>query len=189
MAEAKSKRLMFKNVRINFPKIFKAEDFMGTMQYSVQMLFPQGTDFARLFELAALSCAEAQFPGKGDQMLKRFKGSRQSWPLREDNDGGYFLTAKRKEEKGAPLVLDQRKEVIPADAGVPYAGCWCNVSVDVFCYQKNGGGITVYLNGVQLVRRGDPLSGSATAASCKNDFDVIETPGDDGLDDDGSDLM
>ena len=72
--------------------------------------------------------------------------------------------------------IDQKRQNIPADRGLPYGGCWVNVSIDVSCYTKSGGGVTAYLNGVQLVKEDAPLGAGATAGSCRNDFDEIETP-------------
>ena len=107
---------------------------------------------------------------------RRSKKSNQTWPLKELEDGGYSITPKRKEEQGAPTVLDQKKHNIPADAGKPYAGCYVNCSIDVFCYTKNGGGVTSYLNGVQFAKDGEPLGAGATAASCRDEFDELEAP-------------
>lgn len=181
---AKSVRIMLSNVRCNFPKLFVAEEFMGKKNYSIGLSLPAGSPLIDKIEKAARESIDAQFPGKVDAMLKKFKGSRQSWPIREMDDGSFYVNPKRKEEQGAPLVLDQRKNLIPADRGVPYAGCWVNASVEVFCYNKNGGGVTMYLNGIQLVKEDAPLSGASTASSCKDDFEALEE-----IPEDNSDLL
>lgn len=170
---SKSIRVLLKNVRCQFPKLFVADEFMGKRTFSVGLLLPAGDPALKVIEDAALKAAEAQYPGKGEAMLRRFRQSKTTWPVRSLDDGGFLITPKRKEEQGAPMVFNQRKQLIPADAGLPYAGCWLNVSADIFCYTKSGGGITCYLNGVQLVREDAPLGGGATAASCKDDFEDI----------------
>lgn len=186
---SKSVRIMIPNVRCNFPKLFQPEEFMGKRTYSIGLMLPEGSPVVGLIEDAAIKAAEAAYPGKGEAMVRRFKGSKTTWPLKSMADGSWMITPKRKEEQGAPIVFNQRKQLIPASDGKPYAGCWVNVSADVFCYTKSGGGITCYLNGVQLVKEDAPLDGSATAASCKDDFEDISGMADDKPADDMSDLL
>lgn len=184
---ASTKRIMISNVRCTFPKLFVAEEYMGKTNYSIGLIIPADHPALKAIEAAALEIAEARYPGKGDGMVRRFKQSKTTWPLKALDDGGFQLTPKRKVEQGAPTVLDQKKQNLPASSGLPYAGCWVNCSVDLFCYTKSGGGITAYLNGVQLVREDAPLGGGATAASCRDDFEVIEDAG--GMESDTSDLV
>lgn len=183
---SKSVRIMVKNARCQFPKLFQAEEYMGKKNFSIGLLLPADSANLKAIEAAASEAAESAFPGKGPAMLKKFRGSRTTWPVKELDDGSFIITPKRREEQGAPLVMDQKKQIIPADAGKPYAGCYVNASIDVFCYTKNGGGITAYLNGVQFVKDGEPLGVGATAASCKDDFEELETPD---APADGSDLL
>lgn len=169
-------KLMIKNVRCTFPKLFVAEEYMGRKTFSIGLMIPEGDKNLAALEHACLDAVEAKYPGKGMEMLKKFKKSRQTYPVKELDDGGFIITPKRREEQGAPLVIDGQKRNIPADAGKPYAGCYVNASVDIYCYQKNGGGVTAYLNGVQFVKDGEPLGAGATASSCKDDFEELETP-------------
>lgn len=181
---AKSVRLMIKNVRCNFPKLYVAEEFKGKKNYSIGLMIPTGSPIIEQIEKAAKESIGAQYPGKIEAMFKRFKGSRNTWPIRELDDDTFIVSPKRKEENGAPIVMDQKKNLLPADSGLPYAGCWVNASVDVFCYNKEGGGVTMYLNGVQLVKEDAPLSGVVPATACKDDFDAI-----DDMPEDNSDLL
>ena len=160
------KKVVLATKRVLYPKLYVAEEFMGNKRFSSTVLLTEEDEKA--LEAQIKACIEEDAPGKGDQLIKRYKGSRQSWPIKETDDG-FSITPKRKEEKGAPLVLDQQKQNIPADAGLPY--CWCNVSITIFHYTKNGGGVTLYLNGVQLVRTDAPLAGGS--APSRDDFEVI----------------
>lgn len=183
---SKSVRIMVRNSRCQFPKLFQAEEYMGKKNFSIGLLIPADSDNLKAIEAAANQAAESAFPGKGAAMVKKFRGSRTTWPIKELEDGSFIITPKRREDQGAPTVLDQKKQNIPADAGKPYAGCYVNASVDIFCYTKNGGGVTAYLNGVQFAKDGAPLGAGATAASCKDEFDELDTPE---APADGSDLM
>lgn len=172
---AKSYRVILKEVMCNWPTLYVAEEYMGKKRYSVQLHFEPDSDNHKALLKAIEEAVESAHPGKSEAMLKRFKGSRTTWPIRELDDGGLTVTPKRNEDKGAPLVLDQKKQVIPADRGLPYAGCIVNCSLDVFCYAPNGGGVTTYLNGIQLVKEGTPLGGAPTVGSTMSDFDDIST--------------
>lgn len=172
----KSQRIMIRNARCVFPKLYTAEEYMNKKNFSIGLLINADSENLATIEKAIRAAVEAAYPGDADKMLKRFKKSNQTWPLKELEDGGYSITPKRKEEQGAPTVLDQKKHNIPADAGKPYAGCYVNCSIDVFCYTKNGGGVTSYLNGVQFAKDGEPLGAGATAASCRDEFDELEAP-------------
>lgn len=184
-------KLVVKNVRCTYPKLFVAEEYMGKKTFSIGLMIPaEGDKNLAALEHACLEVAEAKYPGKGMAMLKKFKGSRQTYPIKELDDGNFIITPKRREDQGAPLVVDGQKRNIPAAANKPYAGCYVNASIDVYCYTKNGGGITCYLNGVQFVKDGEPLGAGATASSCKDDFDELETPTAEVVPaDDGADLI
>lgn len=168
-----AQRIMIKNVRCLYPKLFVPEEYQGVKRYSIQLPIEAGSENEKKLMKAIHDAVENRFPGKSDAMIKRFKSSKTTWPIR-DNEDGIYIQPKRKEVNGAPAVVDQRKVDLPKSSGLPFGGCWVNCSVDVFCYSNNGGGVTTYLNGVQLVREDSPLSGAPSARACKDDFDVIE---------------
>ena len=176
---AKSIPVMLKNVRLSFPKLFAAEEYMGKSRYSVQCVIPEDDDNVKAIEAAITKAVESAFPGKADQMIKRFKGSRTTWPIKELEDGFIAVTPKRDQTKGAPIVIDKKKQVIPAADSMNkiYGGVYANVLIDVFCYQQNGGGVTTYLNGVQSLETGEPLSGAPTAQQLMDKFDSVADTG------------
>ena len=171
---ARYKQVMLEGV-CTFPKLFVPEEYNGVKQWSCGVIL---TDEAkeRFLKAAHQVIEETAGADKVEALLRKFKGSRQSWPLRELDDGAFSISSKRKEDKGAPIVIDQKKQMIPSTAGKPYAGCQIKMLVTVYFYDKNGGGVTTYLEGVQFVADGTPLSGGSTAGQIKNAFDVIETP-------------
>lgn len=158
-----------------WPKLFQAEEYMGKKSYSITTQIAEKEELYKFLMDAIVDVVSRAYPGKPvEGVIKKFKGSRQSWPLKEtDEEGVYTICAKRKAERGAPTVLDQLKQNIAADAGLPYGGCIVNILVTVCCYTQNAGGVTIYLEGVQLVREGEPLSGARK--DCRDDFAVIES--------------
>ena len=169
-------QVMLKGVCL-YPKLFVAEEYNGVKQWSCGCRLDEAS-VKRFNDAVHAVIASTAGEDKVAGLLKKFKGSRQTWPLRDLDDGTHSITSKRKEAKGAPTVIDQKRQNLAADSGKPYAGCKIAMLVTVFYYDKNGGGITTYLEGVQFVADGTPLAGGATAGQIKEKFDVIETPDD-----------
>lgn len=174
---------VLKNVRCIFPKLFVAEEFGGKMRYSVGLLIEKDSPQHKRILEAIREVVVARFgENAAAAKMRQFSQNKTTWPLRETDDGNFLITPKRMQEKGAPVVLDQRRQNIPIDANLPYAGCWINVSMDIYCYQSNGGGVTSYLNGVQLVKEDAPLAGAGSAINCRDEFDDLGDVGDDSED-------
>ena len=177
---SKTQSIMLRHVRCNFPKVFVAEEFNGVKRYSINLMLKEGDENYKKIIAACDAVIEAAYPGKLASMKKKFEGSKTTWPIRSD-DYGVSITPKRRDDQGMPLVMDQKKNIISAESGQLYAGCWVNAAVDIFCYTKNGGGVTCYLNGVQKVKDDTPLSGAKTPDQIRDAFDVEDT-GDDNAD-------
>lgn len=183
----KSVRVVLRNVRALYPRLFRAEEFMGKTNYSCGFLLePDSAEYKAVCDAIQKAVAEEYGAQKAPALLRKFAGSRNTWPLRkqdEEQGGCWIIQPKRAESKGRPKVYDRRKNLTD-DESLVYSGCYVTVSLDVYCYTQNGGGVTSYLNGVQFVRKGAPLSGSA--ASCEQDFDDLgEDPDEAGTADDG----
>ena len=173
-------RCVLKEVRCTFPKLFQAEEFQGKTRFSVGLILQPGSPQLAKVEKACRDAVVAAFgEAEADKKIRQMKQSKTTWPIRSMEDGTFMITPKRDISKGAPVVLDGRKNQIPEQAGLPYGGCWLNVSLDAYCYSKMGSGVTLYLNGVQLVREDAALAGASTAASCKDDFEELENTGSD----------
>lgn len=100
----------------------------------------------------------------------------------------WFITAKKKEElcKGGKIdVLDQRKDPIEANSGILFSGCYVNLVIDVYAYdRKDGKGVSASLEGIQLLRSGEPLGFAPVNAADEFDEEDI-----DASEDDAADLM
>jgi hypothetical protein len=89
------------------------------------------------------------------------------------------LNASRNEDKGPPLLVDRDGTPLSASSGRLYAGCWANVSVEIWAQDNaNGKRINCTLRGVQFARDGDAFGGGAPISD--DEFEPL--PGDeDGL--------
>lgn len=118
----------------------------------------------------------AKEAGKG-----RLKGARlRNMPLKDCDDydnvedeigaefkGKVWINAK---SDRAPQIVDGNVDPI-LDRNEVYSGCYCNVSVNFYAYNKAGNsGIGCGLGNIQKVKDGERLAGGPTA---KQEFDVI----------------
>ena len=178
---AQSITIMLRDVRCVWPKLFRAEEFREKKRYSVGLLIEGGSDQeAKLKEAIKAAVAQQYGPAEVEARLKKYKATGVTkLPIKEyeGQENTKIITPKRDESKGPPLVLDGRKRKLEESSGLPYAGCWVNASVDVFCHNREGGGLAFYLNGVQLVREDAALAGTRTAESFRDDFDDLGDTG------------
>lgn len=171
-------KCVLKDVRCVYPKLFAADEFMGKKRYSVGLLLPKDSEAFATVKNAITEACRAQWGDKAADKIKSFQGSKQSWCLKSFDDDTMLITPKRAEERGKPIVLDQHANDLAPESGELYGGCYVNCSFVVSAYNKNGAqGVTAFLNGVQLVREGDPLSGAGSAASCRADFEDLGSTG------------
>lgn len=178
----KCKKLVLKEVRCVWPKLFTPDEFKGKSKYSIGLLIPKDSDNWSKIQDAIKETISAQFgPAEAPKKLKSFKTAGVTkMPIKpyDDEETTFLITPKLDASKGKPRVFNRNKTDLNPESGLPYAGCWVNVSIDVFCHNKEGGGIAFYLNGVQFVREDARLEGGAShVASSKDDFDDL---GDDG---------
>jgi Protein of unknown function (DUF2815) len=71
---------------------------------------------------------------------------------------------------------------VRGDKNAPYDGCYANVKISIYAYDKGNNGIGAGLKGIQFAGDGDSFSGAGKSAE-KDDFeDEIGTAEDDGGD-------
>lgn len=163
--------VILKNVRLAFPKIFKAEQFQGTGETAFSASFlidPQSQAIqVREIESAMAAVAKEKWGAKGDATLKLLKNSDKTC-LHDGNDkvdtAGYenmlYIAARSKKK---PVIRDRdAKTDLTAEDGRPYGGCYVNAVVQLWA-QDTGFGkrINAKLEGLQFVKDGDAFSGSA----------------------------
>lgn len=178
---AKSIRLRLRNVRCVWPKLFVAEEYRGQRKYSVGLLIEKDSENYKQLQECIREAVASQFGNQDvEARIRKFKQTGVTkFPVKPfgDDDNMVLITPKLAEAKGHPRVFDQAKKIIPPEQESRIrAGYWLNASVDVFCHNKEGGGICFYLNGVQLVKEDAVLSGSGSE-TCDSDFEALADTG------------
>jgi hypothetical protein len=181
---AKNPTLMLKNVRLSYCNLFEPRAIAegGALKYSVSVLIEK-TNTAQLTEIKKIisqivneqKWTPAQKQAAG---LPIWDGDKEK-PDDEAYQSNYYLNPKSDRK---PLVVDQRRQVVN-DYDTVYSGCYANVMVSFYPYDKAGKkGVGVGLLGVQKVRDGEPLGNTITAdvfddiddgSGDKNPFDFI----------------
>lgn len=180
-------RVILKNVRLSFPRLFEPEEFEtgGTKRYSATFLVEPGSENDKNIQQAIRTVAEEKFGKKYEAMLKSMESNNNKYCYLDGNlkdfdgyEGMFYLSSHRKEQDGAPKVVDRNKDVeLSADSGKPYAGCYVNGSVEIYAQTGQYAGIRAQLVAVQFVADGEAFAGSPATA---DDFDDLS----DGTDDD-----
>jgi hypothetical protein len=183
--------LILKNVRIAFPTLFEAEDYQGDgkFNYSAKFFVPEGSDEHRRINQAIREVIAAKWPKKADFMFDELKMDKKAFCYIDGkrveyagSDGNWILTAKRREQDGRPVVIDQRKHPLQKSDGKPYAGSYVNVKVDIWAQDGDNKGVRCTLITVQFARDGEAFGGAKPADA--DGFDDISDSGDAGGDDD-----
>jgi hypothetical protein len=167
-----AKKVVTGLVRFAYFNGFKARlnELSGKTEFSTQVLIPK-SDTATIAALKA-AVAEAladKFNGKrppgarnpikdGDAPVA--DGAKE---LGEEYAGHWYISAKCSEDR-APQVVDSEGQDILSSKEFG-SGDWGRVSVTAFGYdQKVNKGVSFWLNNVQFLEKGEPLSGRSNAA-------------------------
>jgi len=167
--------VILKNVRLAFPDLFQAKQFdgQGAFTYAATFLVEPGSENDKLVQRAIIEAVTARWEKKAPDILKTLRGNNQKccyYPgnLKEYDgfDGMMALSAKRQQEAGHPMVVDQKKNELSPSDGKPYGGCYVNAKVDLWAQDnKWGKGIRATLIAVQFAKDGDAFSATGPATA------------------------
>jgi hypothetical protein len=164
--------------RASFLNVFEPKAYEdGEPKFSVDMLFHKKKSDLKEFRKKMKDAGALAWGTDEKEWPKNF-----TWPVndgdeRDDKNAAYAgHVSVRADSKNPPGIYDQNKEDI-MDKREIYSGCFCKASVFMVPYENIGGkfpkgrsGIKLYLQGIQLVKKGDPLGNVGS----RNDFEVIE---------------
>ncbi|MCC8075735.1 MAG: DUF2815 family protein [Clostridiales bacterium] len=163
-----------KNVRFSYCHLFQPKSQNGSdPKYSTTVLVPKGNTAAKQAIDAAVNEAintgvagkwNGTRPPRPALCVYDGDGVRPSdgQPFGDECKGCWVFTASTRDK---PFVVNNRVDDI-IDPTQVYSGMWGNVCVSFFPYNYNGKkGIGCWLNGVQKVRDGEPLTHRVTAQS------------------------
>lgn len=171
-------RVKINNVRIAFPKLFKAERVGddGDPQHSASFIIPKNHPAVKDIEKVIREVAKDKWADKADIMLKKITAENKlclkDGDLKAEYDGyagNLYISANNKVR---PFVVDRDKTQLNPDDGVIYAGCYVNAVLDIWPMDnKYGKRINATLLGVQFYKDGDAFAGGAPATEA--DFDDL----------------
>lgn len=178
---AAENRVILKNVRCNYPRVHAPEvnQLSGKSEYSITIMIPESDpQVAELKNKMQAVWVKKFGPEKGPKKLKSAMDSKNTRFLHYDDEQGFYkLNLKRREQDGAPIVIDRAKNKLDASSGKPYGGCYINVSFDLWVYDKQSTGTSATLLGIQFVDDGEPFGGSSQPS--ENDFEDLSTDNED----------
>lgn len=189
---------VLKNVRLSFPKLFKAEKSTDTSapKYSAAFLIDPETKEGKA-NIAAIEAAidhvkKKTWSDKADKIFANIEWDRK--PLRDGNKAtnsegdiyaGYedmmFVQASSP-EKRRPQVLNRDKSALAEEDGVIYGGCYVDAVVSVYAVtdkDKGGNGVFASIELVRFRKDGEPFGAGPVDAD-----DYLED-----LDDEDDDLV
>ena len=184
-------RVVLQNVRLSYPKLFKAEQYVrngkpeGEPAFSASFIFPKNHPGVKELKAAIKEVATAKWGNKAEATLKAIEAKDQT--CLHDGDtkdeeayqGNYFVNAR---SKNRPTVLDTKangdKPLVESD-GRPYAGCYVHAIVELWADDTNKR-VNASLCGVKFYKDGNAFTGGRPAKA--DEFaDVVE-------DEEGEDL-
>ena len=188
-------KIILENVRCSYVYIMnprKANDPTKPAKYGLQVIIEKSDkDQVKKIKLATRDVLNEAFGSDAWKKRARYK-----LPLRdgdaerdqEEYEGCYFFNASAGTKPG---VVNKDGETADPDdlAEYCFSGAYFNVSLNFFDFPSSDGskaGVGVGINNVMLVRKGDRLDGSTTAAKDFEDY-IGKDFDDDDFDDDDFD--
>lgn len=177
-------KVKLKNVRLAFPRLFKAEQVNGEGEphFSAVFIMPKNHPNVKDIKNAIKQVAKEKWADKADAILK--KASAEARLCFKDGDlkaeiegfgNSYFLRANNATR---PYVIDRDKTQLNPDDGIIYSGCYVYAVVDIWAMDnKYGKRICASLSGVQFYKDGDAFTGGGIATD--EDFDDLSMGGSD----------
>jgi len=158
---------------------------------------------------AKMPLAKAMAAAKKDVLTKKYGADEKSWPKYkpekkfwrdgdlENWDGyeGCWYISANAQLADRPLVLTNRKDAdgkwIPAEPGgaaAPYAGCWVNATIVVWCQDnEHGKRLNCQLKALQFLKDGEAFGAAPVDAQEEFDDDDVGEEGSIGDEDEGGD--
>lgn len=172
-------KVKLSNVRLAFPKLFKAESVNGgEPTFSAAFLMDPAHPAVKEIKAAIDKVGEAKFGAKWAPVKKGLEA--QDKLALHDGDtkadlagyeGNLFINASNKTR---PLIIDRDKTPLDSADGKPYAGCYVNASIELWAQDNSfGKRVNASLRGVQFLKDGDAFAGGGAASD--DEFDDLAT--------------
>lgn len=172
-------QIVLKNVRLAFPKIWEPEQFGNTGEpaCSANLIIEADNKLALTSMVDAIKqVATEKWAAKAGDMMKTLKAkndlclhSGEEKSQYAGFEGNHFVSARNKVR---PTVIDRNKNPLTQADGRPYAGCYVNVSIDVWAQDNQyGKRVNAKLLAIQFVKDGEAFGGGSVGSP--DDFDDL----------------
>lgn len=171
-------KIKLQNVRLAFPQLFEAKTVNGEGEpaFSATFLMPNDhpavAELRKAFETVGKEKWGAKWPTVKKEIEAKDRLCLHDGDTKADYagfEGNQFVSARNKTR---PLVIDRDRSPLTAADGRPYAGCYVNASIELWCQDNNyGKRINASLRGVQFYKDGDAFAGGGAAS--EDEFDDV----------------
>lgn len=167
-------------VRASYAHIFEAHSMNedAPKKYSVSLIIPKSdTQMIETIENAIEQAKEESKSKWNGKIPNNLKPTLRDGDIdREDDEAykdAYFINANSTNQPG---IVDQNK-IRLTEPGTIVSGDYIRASINFYGYNVNGSkGVAAGLNNIQLVEKGEALSGASKA---EDDFDEVDSDDDD----------
>lgn len=179
--------IIIKDVRGAFLNVFKPKQAKSGPRYGGAFPIEPNSANHKLLVATMREVAEKKWDKKGpailaqlikagDVFFKEDAAQDDEGNVYEGFEGMFTMNAGQAEDRGAPTIIDKRKDPKTGDFprltskdGRPYSGCYVNVKVDVWAQDKpadeGGKRINAALKTIQFVRDGDAFGSAGPGTS------------------------
>ena len=172
-------KIKLENVRLAFPQLFEAKTVNGEGEPAFSATFlmspqhPAVDTLVSAFDQLGKEKWGAKWAANKKEITAKDRFAMHDGDTKADYsgfEGNMFVSARNKTR---PLVIDRDKSPLTSQDGRPYAGCYVNASIELWCQDNNyGKRINASLRGVQFLKDGDAFAGGGAAS--EDDFDEVE---------------
>lgn len=179
-------KVIIAGARLSYANIFEPKAFEGQdPKYSVSLIISKDdTETLDIIDKAIKNAMEQGKSKWGGKVPKNIKLPLHDGDIEREDDESYqnsfYINAS---SKNAPGVVGLERDratgkAIPLGSDEVYSGCYANVSVNFYAYDKGSNGISAGLNNIQKCKDGERLGGGAAAAEDDFDFEDVDAEDD-----------
>lgn len=186
-------KVKLEHVRLAFPSLFEATryDEKAPYAYSGVFLFEPDSKNHKKILTAIDEAAKEEWPKEYKKILENANDDSKMRLIGDGNKKSYdgykdmlYIRATRKKDKKPVLVLDQKPKnpdgtdnILTADDGRPYGGCYVNATIELWAQDnKHGKTIRAQLLAVQFKEDADAFAAGSVGTS--DEFDDVSDTGD-----------
>jgi hypothetical protein len=169
-------KIVLKGARLSFPSLFATEQYNGqdTGKFAATFLVEKDSKAAKAIAKATKEAIKEKF---GKDAPKKLKSAVKDGD-EVDYDGYEGMVAIKANTKKRPVLIDRDKSPITEEDGTLYAGCYVNVSLEIYGLDNQyGKRVSCQLNGIQFAKDGEAFGNSNDTMG---DFDELDDDDDDG---------